>query len=262
MGYRQSMRRGAPPWAHDLSHFAEAFAQRLRQWAIADTGPGRLVPWLPIAFGLGIALYFSAEREPAWWAGLSLTLVACACAFALRARPVAFPVALAIAAIAGGFTTATLKSVRVERPVLAAPVGYAEISGFVENREERERSDRFLLRVHRFDAARTDAKPDRVRLSVRKGTAPAVGSFVTLRARLNPPLRPLRPGGYDFARDLYFQGIGATGFVLGRITTAAPPHPAGLLAQLCVDHPFHARRHRCAHPFGRFPATAARSRRR
>ena len=68
----------------------------------------------------------------------------------------------------------TLKSVRVEPPVLIAPVGYAEISGFVENREERERSDRFLLRVHRFDAARTEAKPDRVRLSVRKGTAPAV----------------------------------------------------------------------------------------
>jgi competence protein ComEC len=219
--------RRAPPWAHDLSRFAEAFAQRLRQWAIADTGPGRLVPWLPIAFGLGIAFYFSAEREPAWWAGLSLILVACACAFALRARPFAFPAALAITAVAGGFTAATLKSVRVERPALVAPVNYAEISGFVENREERERSDRFLLRVHRFDAARVEGKPDRVRLSVRKGTAPAVGAFVTLRARLNPPLRPLRPGGYDFARDLYFHGIGATGFVLGRITTAAPPHPPG-----------------------------------
>jgi competence protein ComEC len=221
-------RRSAPPWAHDLSRFAEAFGQRLRQWAIADTGPGRLVPWLPIAFGLGIAFYFFAEREPAWWAGLSLTLVASASAFALRARPIAFPAALAIAAIAAGFTTATFKSVRVERPAIVAPVGYAEISGFVENREERERSDRFLLRVHRFDAARVEGKPDRVRLSVRKGTAPAVGAFVTLRARLNPPLRLLRPGGYDFARDLYFQGIGATGFVLGHITTAAPPHPPGL----------------------------------
>ena len=224
----RAWRRGAPPWAHDLSRVAEALAQRLRQWAIADTGPGRLVPWLPIAFGLGIALYFSAEREPAWWAGLSLTLVACVGAVVSRARPVAFPLALAIAAIAGGFTVTTLKSVRVERPVLAAPVGYAVISGFVENREERERSDRFLLRVHRLDAPSLEAKPDRVRLSVRKGTAPAVGSFVTLRARLNPPLWPLRPGGYDFARDLYFQGIGATGFVLGRITTAAPPHSPGL----------------------------------
>lgn len=224
----KAWRRTVPPWADDLLRLTEIFAQRLRQWALADTGPGRLIPWLPIAFGLGIALYFAAEREPAWWAGLSLTLAASSSAFALRARPVAFPVALAIAAIGAGFSTATLKSVRVEHTVLAMPVGYAEISGFVENREERERSDRFILRVHRIDAARLDAKLDRVRLSVRKGMAPAVGSFVSMRARLNPPLRPLRPGGYDFARDLYFQGIGASGFVLGRITTSNPPYPAGL----------------------------------
>ena len=44
-----------------------------------------------------------------------------------------------------------------------------------------------------------------MRVSVRKGTAPPVGAFVTFRARLTPPLAPLRPGGYDFARDLYFQ---------------------------------------------------------
>src|SRR5207253_10687407 len=41
-------------------------------------------------------------------------------------------------------------------------------------------------------------------------------------------LEPLRPGGYDFARDLYFQGIGATGFVLGAITPATAPSPPGL----------------------------------
>jgi competence protein ComEC len=48
---------------------------------------------------------------------------------------------------------------------------------------------------------------------------------VNLRARLSPPLEPLRPGGYDFARDLYFQGIGATGFALGAVRIAEPPAP-------------------------------------
>ena len=48
------------------------------------------------------------------------------------------------------------------------------------------------------------------------------------KARLSPPLEPLRPGGYDFARNLYFQGIGASGFVLGRIRTAEPPVLPGL----------------------------------
>jgi competence protein ComEC len=67
-----------------------------------------------------------------------------------------------------------------------------------------------------------------VRVSVRKGTAPPVGSFIEFRARLSPPLEPLRPGGYDFARDMYFQRIGASGFVLGPIRTVDAPHPPGL----------------------------------
>ena len=49
--------------------FGRAAAEHLRNWAVADTGPGRLLPWLPVAFGLGIAIYFTADREPAWWAG-------------------------------------------------------------------------------------------------------------------------------------------------------------------------------------------------
>jgi competence protein ComEC len=38
----------------------------------------------------------------------------------------------------------------------------------------------------------------------------------------------LRPGGYDFARDMYFQRIGASGFVLGRIRTGESPPAPGL----------------------------------
>ena len=44
---------------------AAALAERLRNWAFAEAVPGRLLPWLPVAFGFGIAIYFTAEREPA-----------------------------------------------------------------------------------------------------------------------------------------------------------------------------------------------------
>jgi competence protein ComEC len=40
-------------------------------------------------------------------------------------------------------------------------------------------------------------------------------------------LEPLSPGGYDFARDMYFHGIGASGFVLGRIQVTKPPAEGG-----------------------------------
>src|SRR6202011_2257625 len=44
-----------------------------------------------------------------------------------------------------------------------------------------------------------------------------------------PPLTPLRPGSYDFGRDLYFQGIGASGFVMGAIKAKEPPASGGFL---------------------------------
>src|SRR5581483_2478473 len=37
-----------------------------------------------------------------------------------------------------------------------------------------------------------------------------------------------RPGGYDFARDMYFQRIGASGYVLGAIKKAEAPVAPGL----------------------------------
>ena len=49
-----------------------------------------------------------------------------------------------------------------------------------------------------------------------------------MKARLQPPLSPLRPGSYDFGRDMFFQGIGASGFVTGSIKTVEPPESGGL----------------------------------
>ena len=103
--------------------------------------------------------------------------------------------------------------------------------------------------------------PERVRVAVRKGTAPAVGSFVAFKAHLSPPLQPLRPGGYDFARDMYFQRIGASGYVLGAIRpAAAPARPA--CAALCGASSTPCARASTSAFMPCCPATAARLRRR
>jgi competence protein ComEC len=203
-------------------------AARLREWAAAEVAPGRLMPWLPVAFGLGIVVYFSADREPVWWVAAALAALAIAAAYRLRASPIGFPLAVGCAAIATGFATAALKSRLIDHTILLAPAYSVSVSGFVEAREERERSDRIVVRVTALEAARLTEKPDRIRLTVRKGAAPAVGAFISLKARLNPPASPFRPGGYDLARDLYFQRIGATGLALGRIDVLPAPAAPGL----------------------------------
>jgi competence protein ComEC len=201
--------------------------EKLRAWIAAEAGAGRLLPWVPVAFGAGIAGYFTADREPVAWVTAVAASGLCLAAFLLR-RQKMFPIAVMIAAMAAGFATATWKTARISRAVLARPAFSVVLSGFVETRDIRERTDRFVLRVASMQSPRGVTKLERVRLSVRKGTAPAVGSFVELKARLQPPLAPLRPGSYDFGRDLYFQGIGASGFVMGGIKTLEPPESGGL----------------------------------
>jgi competence protein ComEC len=217
-------RRPALAWPDGLAGLARGAAERARAWAAIEVGPGRLVPWLAIAFGCGIAIYFAIDREPAPWAAGLLLAAAVAATVLVRHRPLAFPLALGAAALAAGLATATVKRAIIAHPVLVAPIWNVEIAGFVESREERERADRIVVRVERMAGPRVGEALERVRVSVRKGTAPAVGAFVELKARLSPPLEPLRPGGYDFAREMYFNRIGASGFVLGRIRVAETPH--------------------------------------
>ncbi|WP_128925943.1 ComEC/Rec2 family competence protein [Bradyrhizobium guangxiense] len=204
-----------------------AIVETLREWVRAEAGPGRLLPWVPVAFGGGIALYFAADHEPVLWLVATTAGAPLLGAILLR-RSRLFAPAIMIAAIAAGVAVATWKTARIAHNVLAKPLYSVSLSGFVETRDIRERTDRFVLRVTAMEAQRSDVKLDRVRLSVRKGTAPEVGSFVQLRARLMPPLSPVRPGSYDFSRDMYFQGIGASGFVMGAITAAVPPDAGGL----------------------------------
>jgi competence protein ComEC len=203
-----------------------AFLEKLRAWVRAEAGASRLVPWVPIGFGTGIAFYFSATHEPVL-AVAALTAIGLGLVAVLLRRQRTFPAAVLIASVAAGFATTTWKTARIAHPVLAKPAYSVSLSGFVEARDIRERTDRFVLRVSQIEGPRLQTRLERVRLSVRKGTAPAVGSFVELKARLQPPLAPLRPGSYDFSRDLFFQGIGASGFVTGAIRTA-PSAEGGL----------------------------------
>ncbi|MBW7966463.1 ComEC/Rec2 family competence protein [Bradyrhizobium sp. BR 10261] len=204
-----------------------AVVGQLREWAKAEAGAGRLFPWMPVAFGCGIALYFAADHEPLLWVTIATATALMAGAVLLR-RSRLFAPAIMIAAVAAGFAAATWKTARIAHTVLAKPLYSVSLSGFVETRDIRERTDRFVLRVTAMEAQRSDVKLERVRLSVRKGTAPDVGSFVQLKARLMPPLSPLRPGSYDFSRDMFFQGIGASGFAMGAITTVTPAVSGGL----------------------------------
>ena len=113
---------------------------------------------------------------------------------------------------------------RVAAPVLTRTT-IAPLSGLIESLDEREEGARLVVRVARFGTMPAAERPARVRVSFKKAPPLRPGDFITATARLLPPPEAARPGGYDFARDAYFRGIGAVGSLLGQIAVNPPPEP-------------------------------------
>jgi competence protein ComEC len=203
-------------------------AQRALQSAYAEEVElRRPFLWRVVCAGAGVLLYFAADREPALGFCVALLLGALALAFVTRRHARAFWLAAGLACVAAGFTAGAWRAARVAAPVVPR-IGVGELTGFVEEVDPRRAGARFILRVASAEGLPDDVVPARVRLTTRAEPGFAAGDFVALKARLLPPARAALPGGYDFARDAYFAGLGGVGSALGRIETMPPPDPAPL----------------------------------
>ncbi len=171
--------------------------------------------------------YFAAGGRPALWAPLAAAAIAAGLAVLARGRPIGFTVALGFTALFCGFTAGVWRERRVETPVLGR-VTVGPISGFVEIVEERVRGGRIVIRPSELAGLAAERRPARVRATLRDLQGVAPGDFIAGRARLLPLPEAARPGGYDFARDAYFNGIGAVGSLAGKVELRPPPAPPPL----------------------------------
>jgi competence protein ComEC len=184
----------------------------------------RLFPCLTVCFGLGILLFFQADGRPALWAPACAAILCGTGAALARRNPVPATLLLMSTAVFCGFSASVLRVRSVEAPTLNRTV-IAEVSGHIESIETRLRGARLLVRLTSLKGLQDSQRPLRARLSVRDATGLAPGQFVTGKARLLPPPQPAWPGGYDFARDAWFRGIGAVGSFLGRVEHLPGPEP-------------------------------------
>ena len=183
--------------------------------------------WSPAAFGLGIVLYFMLP-----WAGERLAVVAGAAAVAgagVALRGVVGRMLVWGGVLAAlGVGIAAYRSNDAASPVLRDRYE-GDVAGTVESVEVRSGRGqvRFIL------APADPGLPPHVRLSLKTSAVPAglaPGAHVRVRAMLLPPQGPSFPGGYDFARTLWFSQIGATGYPLGTAVitrTAGAPNGIG-----------------------------------
>jgi competence protein ComEC len=182
----------------------------------------RLVLWMPVLGGFGIAGYFAAPAEPPLLltaAGLTVSLALLAVT-GRRYRTAT----LALLCIVLGFSVAVLHARLSEAPVLDGETRTLQLSGRVDRIERFDERD-IRLTLSQVDIAgwTAAATPLRVRIAVRtKGDDARPGDTVTVRARLLPPAGPSVPGGYDFGRQAWFERIGAVGFAIAPVRITRP----------------------------------------
>lgn len=184
----------------------------------------RLFLWVPVLMGLGISLYFGLPVEPPLWLAVT-ALVPPALWLAVAMRQGATTVLAAVAfCLALGFALASIRTWTVAAPVLARTWTGA-LEGRVVGAELTERGAlSVLVAPNAMEGLARHRLPARVRLQIRtKGVSLEPGETLSVRARLMPPPEPVEPGGFDYARQVWFERLGGVGFAFAAPQRVAPP---------------------------------------
>ncbi|WP_240722729.1 ComEC/Rec2 family competence protein [Poseidonocella sp. HB161398] len=188
---------------------------------------GHLFPWVPVMLALGIGGYFALPAEPGP-AGLAAAaaLAVLGAAASLRAPEGIAPLVLGLALVAAGGALAAWRTQSVAAPVLSFRY-YGPVEGRILE-IDRSLSDRLRLTLDRV--VLTGVAPERVPLRVRVSLpddmphAPLEpGLTVILTGHLSPPMGPAEPGGFDFRRHAWFEGLGAVGYTRLPVLALEPP---------------------------------------
>ena len=175
---------------------------------------GLLFPWVPVVLACGIGLWFVLEAEPGAWlygvAGLGLAVAVLA---RLWGPELAQPVAVIFGCLALGFLAAGFRAHQVAAPMLERPF-YGPVQGRIVELD-RSQSDALRITLDRVHLGNLppDATPRLVRISLHGDeVVPNPGQVVLVTARLAAPEGPTEPGGFDFRRMAFFDGLGAVGY--------------------------------------------------
>lgn len=219
----------------NLQIWRETAGHTLGNWIALEVERRRLFNWIPVCMGLGVLAYFAADKEPAVWAPVLASVVFSVLAYVFRQKTTIFIILVAICAVFIGFAASVIRTLSVAAPVLDR-MRIGQLTGFVETVEKRGGGSRIVVILTGFSDLAPEIRPNRVRVSLMNGSVNP-GDHITALARLLPPPEPARPGGYDFARDAFYRGIGAVGSLPGKVALSAPPvaPPAGLALAVAID---------------------------
>ncbi len=190
---------------------------------------GTLFPFVPVLIACGIGIWFGLAAEPGlpFYGGIALA------ALGLLAASVRAPDLVQVPAWAAFCLCLGMLACGLRLSLVAAPVLEFRYYGPVQGRVveiDRSESDFPRITLDRVVLSRVDPvrTPRTVRVTLHwdgPQTEPKPGLTVILTANLAPPPGPAEPGGFDFRRMAYFEGLGAVGSSRSPLLTLEPAAP-------------------------------------
>lgn len=182
-----------------------------------------LILWFPVFFGIGIAAYFTLHSEPNLIYSLFVLSAFLIATILCKRNRFLFWLMVILATAAAGFVAGVVRTKLVDAPMLEQRIGVTRMSGKVVEVSIYKNNKRFILTDIVIDKLKPEKTPKFVRVNINTDSAHAkAGDEVSFLVSLAPPPAPAVPGGYDFARNSYFERIGAVGYCLSDVDIIRP----------------------------------------
>lgn len=200
-----------------VSNFYHGKIEILREMARGEGDLRTPFNWLPVFFGSGCLIYFKSPAEPQLLWLLGTVLVCSLLAWRQVFHGKIFFVLMAFAVVFSGMLAAKLRTNLAATPIIERQTT-TRISGLVLSVSQNTRgAPRYLIRPLQAEKIPKEDLPRKIRLSAASKHTPILpGQSISGLARIYPFSGPAYPGGYDFSFNVWFDGIGGTGFFHGK----------------------------------------------
>ena len=211
-----------PPRPNRWRDLAEFISLRVSAQIKAQSG--RRLLWVPVFLAIGVSCYFSLRFEPSFvWVLVASALVSGFGLWLLRRMntPWLSSGFFFLLAMVAGFGLAKLRIERVTAPRLPLERSTFGIDAYiVDNVSNTFDAPRLLVAPLRISGLRPDDTPIRLKLTLKTPILAGDSQFEPGRVIhafviAHPPSPASYPGGYDFARQAYFETLGGSGFIVG-----------------------------------------------
>ena len=209
-----------------INYIRDQFEANRSRWSL----------WFPVAFATGIGIYFLLPVEPGKW--LTLGLIECLILLAVlfRYRPKVLYGLMVPACILSGFAYIQIRTIYLSGHQYPAPEGRNYYSGRIVVMDYNSRGN---IRLTLTDLQNFDGKPipGKFRISLRPQPGHLyTGQCVEFVGVLMSRPHSVIPGGYQFDRKQFYQGLSGSGYSESRALpvdcAVSPGFIAGLSAQI------------------------------